>query len=605
MADPAYEAAVKSTFEDKPLRTVLMIDDEFPTYNDLAAGYSHEKEKVFRQKDLADKLYAAFRKNNMLCDVENVATDVPLESIRKSDLIILDYHLGPEEGDSRRSIGIIRELASSTHFNTVVVFTAEPDLDKVWLEVIASLGGAWTSLPGELDGDAKQEWERLSDEGTLPGASLDAVMEFAQRREIRCLSPSVRLAAQEELVALGVPRKTCGAIIEALINVEMARRAGDYKGEPRNHAVGGYANENRWIQCKNTFIVVHRKGGELTEDDVDPAGILSSLSKSLLAWRPNLIQILVSEIQNVLEGEALISGDELLRHPATHASLWHFLLDSMGPIDTGAAPDVRAPLSALIDRILDGVKRRLSLDPDLLSLASDAMLGEVRDAGWNVDNWPTEVKKIEAVAEISRTKGLTTPAEVFFRLNSFFSTEEFRRTHITLGTLIQRKATRECFIVASPACDMTPRRPSEDQLWTGVIHPLRPVVCVHMHKVSAIDKALTYASTGKYIFVESGSEQIAFSIIPSPTPSYEVIFVRDAGAVSEADGRKAFSARRVGVVPSNAAESVDPNINDRGLLDDEFEVIGQLRSSNANRVLQMISQHLSRIGLDHISMPTG
>lgn len=604
MADAAYEAAVKNTFEKKPLRTVLMIDDEFPTYTDLAAGYSEERDKVFRQKDVADKLYASFRKNNMLCDIENVASDVPIESIRKSDLIILDYHLGPDEGDSSRSIGIIRSLASSAHFNTVVVFTAEPDLDKVWLEVIASLGGAWTSLPGELQGEAKEEWERLSNEGSLPDASLNAVMEFAQRRSIKSLSRAVADAARDELVELGVPRGACTAMIEALINVEMAKRAGDYKSEPKNHAVGGYVDGNRWIQCKNTFIVVHQKGGELTSDEIDPAGILDCLSKSLLAWRPNLVQILVSEVQNVLELEALISGDELLRHPATHASLWHFLLDSTGPIDAANNPDVRAPLSAVIDRILDGVKRRLSLDPDLLNLASDALLGEIRDAGWTTENWPADTGRIEAVAEISRTKGLATASEVFFRLNSFFSTEDFRRTHVTLGTLIQRKSTGDCFVVASPACDMTPRRPSSAQLWTGEIHPLRPVVCVHMKKVASNESALTSASEGKYIFVENGSDQTAYTIAASPTPSYEVIFVRNAGAVTDVEGKKILSASRVGVIAAGGAPS-DAEVpgRDRDLIDDAFEVIGQLRSSNANRVLQMISQHLSRIGLDHISMP--
>jgi hypothetical protein len=36
MADAAYEAVVKETFQNKPLRTVLMVDDEFPTFADLA-----------------------------------------------------------------------------------------------------------------------------------------------------------------------------------------------------------------------------------------------------------------------------------------------------------------------------------------------------------------------------------------------------------------------------------------------------------------------------------------------------------------------------------------------------------------------------------------
>ncbi len=91
MADPAYEAVVKTTFETKPLRTVLMIDDEFPKYSDLAAEETGAEAKRFRDKDRAVALYEAFsEKRHMICDVENVASEVMPERFRKSDLIILD-----------------------------------------------------------------------------------------------------------------------------------------------------------------------------------------------------------------------------------------------------------------------------------------------------------------------------------------------------------------------------------------------------------------------------------------------------------------------------------------------------------------------------------
>lgn len=608
MADATYEAAVKATFETKPLRTVLMIDDEFPTLSDLATGPSDATESRFRQRDLAVALYDAFRKNDMLCDIENVADDVRPELIRKSDLIILDFHLGPAAGDSERSISILRELAASKHFNTVVVYTAEPNLDNVWLEIIASLGGAWTTLPGELKGDAKTHWERLTDEDKLPEASLDAVMEFAKRRDVRGLSADVRNAAQEELVALGVPPAACTEIISAMIHVELAKRADRYKGEPKHYAVGGYEGGKRWIQSKNTFITIHKKENELTDDLKDPAGILACLSSALLSWRPNLIQIVTSEIQNILELEALISDDELLRDPATQAALWYFLLDALGPVDPAASPDVRAPLSALIDRILEGVRRRLSTDPALLKVASDSLLGELRDAGWKPDNWPEGKKRINAVAEISRTKDTTKARDVFFRLNSFLNTEVFRRSHLTTGTLIRHSASGECFVVASPACDMTPRQPSTDQLWARGIHPLRPVVCIHLRADEKIDGALTEADRGRHVFLENGDSQHVFTLWNAGLPSYEIIFVEGAGIVQEEKGRKILSAGRLAPTVIPGATADDPptrSETDRSWVYEEFEVIGQLRPTNANRVLQLASQHLSRIGLDFISMPAG
>jgi hypothetical protein len=43
---------------------------------------------------------------------------------------------------------------------------------------------------------------------------------------------------------------------------------------------------------------------------------------------------------------------------------------------------------------------------------------------------------------------------------------------------------------------------------------------------------------------------------------------------------------------------------EREWIDGEFEVVAQLRGVNATHVLQITGQHLSRIGLDFISMPT-
>jgi len=142
MVDQAYTRAVKETFETKPLRTVLMIDDEFPSLGDMLAG--EDGSNKFRQKDRALALYEGFRSRDMICDVENQVDEVRAERFRKSDLIILDYNLGPTENDNERALTVLRQLAGSKHFNTVVVYTADPHQDDVWLAVLASLAGDWT-----------------------------------------------------------------------------------------------------------------------------------------------------------------------------------------------------------------------------------------------------------------------------------------------------------------------------------------------------------------------------------------------------------------------------------------------------------------------------
>ncbi|HXH42884.1 MAG TPA: response regulator receiver domain [Bradyrhizobium sp.] len=606
MADAAYEAVVKETFETKPLRTVLMIDDEFPSFSDLADGENEANEKRFRQKDRAVTLYRAFQKRHMICDVENVASEVRTDRIRKSDLIILDYHLGPGDNNSDKSVEILRELSASKHFNTIVVYTNEPNLDKVWLDIIVSLSGGWTVLPADLKGAAQQHWERLSDERKLPGTSIEAMMAYARRREIRDLPKEVRAAAQKELTELDVPPKECGAIIEAMINKEIAGRSGKYAMEPQRRATGDWRDGSRWIQSGNAFVAILKKG-DLTDDDVDPAGIMECLSRAFLAWRPNLVQILISEIQNILELDALATEDDHLKDPVTHTALWYYLLDSLGCIDPNAEPDVRVPLMAVIDKIVDGVRRRLSSDPELLSLASDALLGELRDMGWSQEDWPKprHTSMLPASTSIARTTGLTTPAETLFRLNSFFSTERFRRAHLTTGTIFYDVKAEQYFVAASPACDLVARRPSRDQAWAHSIFPIAPMVAVLLHE-DGRDSALSEAANGLHVFLENGSERKAFKIVTGAgsQPSYEFFMLKNEGRTRTHEGKIVFDAVRM--VPKTI-DGTPPVRSDteREWVEDTFEVVDQLRGINAIRILQMTGQHLSRVGLDYVSLPTG
>jgi len=606
MADAAYEAVVKETFETKPIRTVLMIDDEFPTFADLARGESDENRKRFRQKDRAVALYEAFQRLHLICDVENVASDVRTDRFRKSDLIILDYHLGPGSNDADKSIEILRELSGSKHFNTVVVYTAEPDLDKVWLDIIANLAGGWTALPVGLDGDAQQHWERLSDEGKLPTASKDAKMAYAKRRQIRDLPQAVRQSAQRELVDLGVPAKSCGEIIVAMIHKGIAALSA-YASEPERRAVGDWQGGRRWIQSGNAFVAILEKG-DLTDDENDPAGIMACLRAALLAWRPNLIQILISEIQNILELEALSTEDDHLRDPVTQTALWYYLLDALGPIDPAGSPDVKAPLMAVIDKIVDGVRRRISSDPDLLALAGQALLGELRDTRWTNETWPRarHSSMLTASTAVARTEGLTTSLNTMFRLNSFFSTERFAKAHLTTGTIFFHPKTGQYFVTTSPACDLVARQPSSDQLWLHSIFPLTPVVAILLIPAQP-EAALAEAANGLHVFLESGNDKKAFKIVvgAGQQPSYEVFVVKNEGKVREVEGKKVFDAARLTPAGAAPGASAGPSEAERTWVEDTFEVVDQLRGMNATRILLLAGQHLSRVGLDFISLPTG
>jgi len=591
MVDGGYAAAVKETFETKPLRTVLMIDDEFPSLSDVIRGIDDSKK--FRQRERALALYEGFRRRQMICDVENDVADVHAERFRKSDLIILDYNLGPTENDNEQSIRVLRELAGSKHFNTVVVYTADPALDDVWLAIMASLSGDWSGLPGALEGEAQEHWEKLSDAEKLPDPSIDAIKAYAERRDIRAIPNKVLVAAQKELEELGVPMAATAKILEALIHRDLAARAGRWAGEPRRRAVGKASDGVRWIQSHNSFVAIVQKADATSEDESDPYGIMANLGDALLAWRPNLIQVIMSEIQNILELEALTTEDEHLAVGETQAALWFYLLQSVGAIDPDADNDLRPPLASLVDKLVDGIRHRLSSDQALLQLAANAMRGELRDAGLKPDTWPDPKKPalVNKAGELTRA-GKVDPKAVVFRLNSFLSTERFRRAHLTTGTIFRRG--EEIWAATSPACDLVARQPGVDQAWSHAIHPMTALVAVKLHPGGALPAALGEATKGNHVFLELDGVPTALKLInPMSQPSYEIFFAHTEGRVRLEGDNTIFTASRLMALPDGA----------RGLVEQDFEIVGQLRGVNAIRALQSAGQHLSRVGLDFVGLP--
>jgi hypothetical protein len=323
---------------------------------------------------------------------------------------------------------------------------------------------------------------------------------------------------------------------------------------------------------------------------------MACLGQALLAWRPNLFQILISEIQNILELDALATEDEHLREPETQAALWYYLLDALGEFDLASPDQTHAPLMAIVDRIVDGIRRKLSSDPGLLALASSALADEIGQLGWQNGGWPARGSQalFSGAKELARPERSVDKPGVMFRLNSFLSTERFRRAHITTGTIFCSADESKYWVAASPACDLVARQPSASQPWSRTLHPMTAVIAVEL-QIANKDASLAAASQGKYIFLETATGPKTFRVVAeNGQPPYEILFAENEGRVRVDGGRTIFIASRL--VPNDEPPT-------RVLRSDTFVVVDQLRGLNATRILQMAGQHLSRIGLDFLDMP--
>lgn len=95
----------------------------------------------------------------MICDVDNGSVNFDVDRIRKSDLIIVDYHLDNNAPD--KTLKLLQDLKDSDHLKMIVIYTRE-NLETVWMQISSTLKGALdiNSLIIDYDNeDVQSYWE--------------------------------------------------------------------------------------------------------------------------------------------------------------------------------------------------------------------------------------------------------------------------------------------------------------------------------------------------------------------------------------------------------------------------------------------------------------
>ncbi|HWV51732.1 response regulator receiver domain [Pseudorhodoplanes sp.] len=590
-----YEEAVKSTFIGK-LKSVFLVDDAFPTYSEMFGDRANLDK--FGEHDRARKLYTAFRGNHLPCDIENTFTSGDLhmvERLRKCDLVVLDFHLDGEGGDNSKSIEILRKLADSPHFNTVVVYT-NADLKEVWLDVAANLRPDLRLDPYLSANEIEAAWWASVDIDKLLLPTSDALASYLTRG-----IDAVDGNAKREMVARiketlgdekgtkedGKRKPNLGTMTEILLRRATDKRRPAVIGRldqedrlgPRS-LQGKYAPDGpHWLQCRGCFIAIVKKSDADNEADL----LMSGLRSALLDWKPNFLQILVSEIQNRLELDSVAADPKVFSEANRQVALSHYLLEQLD-----ANEDPESAIESVIDRIVETLRLRISSDSRIREFAGK-VLADIRSG---LGDKLVQGDPMAKAAALAHVEDRVDPNGVISFLNAFVSTETFSKSRITTGSVFS--VGEEFWMVATPACDLTSRSPGAAQEWMKNIHPIRAMTAIRLRKKKLQD-ALKKATQGRHAFILHQDETLCLSLLDhtTATPDPEVFFTLESGKVTSVEGGlPTFRAIRV-LRADNA-----PQLSEAA----EYTVIGQLRPNYASRVLQLTGAHLSRIGIDFFNV---
>ena len=461
-----------------PIKSVLFIDDKFPTYAETIQGPRREQVALdggsLKLKDDAQyqnpfenepkvavalvaeaatpdvervlQLTKSCRACGYIFDVENsaevaLATESEESFINKADFVVLDFILDDKADSGKDALSVIDHLNSTKRFNMVVVYTNN-DPYEVAQEIAYFLRGK--SVTATFGSKAR----KLSE--MIPHA---LITEFFIRYLSGGLAP-----LDNWYMAQGLPGSPNGKDIESVFEAYADRRFPHtpVRKESFLRGCGTTAKDIPWICGKGVFIAVVRKD----RASATIKTLLEILRDCLTTFVPSPISMLIHKSINTLKegGTAILEqafGDKETRaallYRALTAEFQAVSVEKMKELRFGDL--MRKALSALSFE----VQRRTSdFGHRLLSHCTSSCAGE------NHINIATKLEKC----------GCEDERQLFLKVNAALCCQPLETGHMTTGMIFRQKnKPSHIWICATPACDLVPGRTRRGNGYRDLLSP--------------------------------------------------------------------------------------------------------------------------------------
>jgi hypothetical protein len=572
MSVTPYSDLIVKTFRDEAIRSVTMIDDDFVPYYELCLlepfkGLSVEKQMGTAK---AAQIHKFFQSKKIVCDVDKCADYIDTEKIRKCDLVILDYHLEPD--NPKKSINLIDALSKTEHMNLVVVYTRE-DLEKVWLEIASCLLGASSQeVVFSASPDTQAFWDDSTDSGAvvppewLEQISYEDLVNYAISGEG---SKKTKDWFGDKYKQHGIP------IVKAICERRLAKM--NVTGAPKSNVVLAGKNEDqKWLQTGNVFVILHKKSTE--ENLNEPVEIWDSIKYALVDWQPSYYQLFISEMQNCLENEPIPFATNL-KYDLEGQTAWLYQI-----LSKSEDAERQLIIKQLLDRLNDELKSKLYENEKLKCLIKDTF-----DTLAQSYKQVQEPRLIEYAANHVKLKiDACSLPNIGHALNYTLCAREFDGDYVTSGTILYDKDNgNNWYLCVAPACETVPLQRTGHLAKKLSPHRLMKVIILQK---ADIKDALAAALESNHIFVKAHNDvRKAFSVInkSSRQPVIDYAFIQNHD-----NSTKSISEEGI-TVSFLALDNAVLKPEEKTLIP-----IAQLRDIYTARYQAMASHHAGRIGVD-------
>lgn len=600
-----YEAFVREVYLD-PIRSVLIVDDDYPTLEELIGGNDndpalvkpaapgrHAKRWRERRAEVKAVIGGFHRaKPPMIVDVhdgQNVTLEgeeQTIEHLHQSDLLVLDFELNRDlKGDGARAIEILRTVLANQQFNLVALHTQE-DLDKVFREVLFGLLGPTGGLLTDDDRTAYREWLEAKEEET-GDFEIEAKLGGTLQREhyvhyrlhdqwVDSKEAPTRAGFQEFCREYGLKTNRAEiAFRRALELVEDELKGGMAPATPGNMSWSDV--EPRWIRCDEGFIAFTKKGVGVN--------LTGEVLKALVAWSPPPSRLFWAKLRAELDRAGFAAEGKALGNERVLATWYRRLFAEEGAArDFLVSESVGRHAEMLISEVLPGVKqfatRLVQADA-----GDDAV--ELCKEYFNVD---LGVPAVNALASSEH--------------NVFVCSKPFEGYHLATGHIF--RADGHFWVCLTPMCDLVPESPDRKRYST--IGQAMPFVAVRLKAADAL-RPSDQIQSGRVAMIKV--DGVIKSLMmghasESSNPEWFTLYAANQGRFN--NGRfKLYRMAHAGPPTGDTAEGAPVAEAEEGeplkVEVVEAEVVTQLRYEYALSMMHKLGGNLTRVGLDFLSKP--
>lgn len=599
-----YKPHLKSAYID-PIRTVTVIDDEYPTIDDLISSTkdSFSQDNISRLKDIID--ISRSEEYNWLLDVYNgkekkIQEGTVSNRLYHSDLLILDYHLdGEDSGYCKKSIDIIKNLSENRHFNIVAVHTKGYDgqkgsVNEVLIDIITSLQERPAisilndKIKSRID-DALDEWEiedpSIREDLINSVSTLDLLFlinKFGSNLSSGCFDYEVLGVFHNIFDQKPDNINISKILIFKWISSEKLHRYADQFNNKTSKFFDWGTNENHnWIKTEDLFITV------LGKKDTPISDIPNQLLEALSNSKPHPHKLILSKLRSEIESNGSYAASNIINKKFLQAAWLKELLQKEDEyaIKTAAWQAVTKLWEELAYEI------KPSLDEFTINLVRD-------------------LKKINSPLNYFIEKStLDAELEQIKHANCFSCSKKITAHHLVTGHVFEFNNNH--WLCLTPMCDLVPGQKNGNSLL--------PVTLVKMYdaKVALNNTRKNMQSELKLPNLPEINEDESIRQILNYSTQNNLLFVQ-----SEHDGKIHILSFTVGLDGKANPKAMDCHVENQGIFSEdkiivlkyakptenemniisvEAKIVAELRYEYALNLLGRLGVSKSRVGLDFIN----